>query len=231
MNYRRAHYVLAGLFVLLMVAGAVLLYRSGLWVIFTDPRALQSTVRGLGPWGPVGIILAQIAQVVLAPIPGQVVGIAAGYLYGVFWGIVLSLIGLMLGTLLAVWLARILGRPVVERLAGADTLSRLDGYAERRGPLALLFIYLLPFLPDDMACFAAGLSPIPIRQILLVAVIGRSLGLVVSSWLGAHAHTLTWPYLAAIAALTVAGAVVIMFYHRRLEDTMFRLLDHLYSGK
>ncbi|MGI5917724.1 MAG: TVP38/TMEM64 family protein, partial [Anaerolineae bacterium] len=205
------------------------LYRADLGRLFVDRAAFEQFVRDLGAWGPAIIILAQVLQVVMAPIPGQVVGLAAGYLYGLFWGTVLSMIGLVIGTALAVWLTRTLGRPLVERLASPKTLARLDDYAERRGVAALLAIYLLPFLPDDVACFAAGLMPIPIRRILVVAVIGRSLGIIVSSWLGTLVHDLAWPHLVVMAVLALIGAVLVARYRERLEQIMFGILDRLYK--
>jgi uncharacterized membrane protein YdjX (TVP38/TMEM64 family) len=229
MMRRRTQILLALGGILIVVAVAVALYRADLGRLFVDRAAFEQFVRDLGAWGPAIIILAQVLQVVMAPIPGQVVGLAAGYLYGLFWGTVLSMIGLVIGTALAVWLTRTLGRPLVERLASPKTLARLDDYAERRGVAALLAIYLLPFLPDDVACFAAGLMPIPIRRILVVAVIGRSLGIIVSSWLGTLVHDLAWPHLVVMAVLALIGAVLVARYRERLEQIMFGILDRLYK--
>ena len=132
MMRRRTQILLALGGILIVVAVAVALYRADLGRLFVDRAAFEQFVRDLGAWGPAIIILAQVLQVVMAPIPGQVVGLAAGYLYGLFWGTVLSMIGLVIGTALAVWLTRTLGRPLVERLASPKTLARLDDYAERR---------------------------------------------------------------------------------------------------
>ncbi len=130
--------------------------------------------------------------------------IAAGYLFGAGLGTLLSLAGTTLGSLLAFNLARRLGRPLVERLVPPEWLSRLDTGAQKRGLFFFLVIYLLPFLPDDMACFAAGLTPIPIPALMVAAVLGRLPGLWVSCWLGAHAVSLSrqdWTVVIAGSAL------------------------------
>ena len=211
------------------VAGAslgvgVLLWRAGVWNAFGSRNALEEL---LGPWGPGAIIVAEILQVLLAPIPGQVVGIVAGYLYGVFWGTVLSMVGLILGTLMAIWLARRLGRPLLERIAGAELLERIDGYARRRGALAFFLIFLFPFLPDDVCCFIAGLTPLRIGELVLVAIIGRAPGVIVSTLIGAKAKDLTWPQLAVVGGIGVILAILFARYQRKLEQAMFRLLDRI----
>jgi uncharacterized membrane protein YdjX (TVP38/TMEM64 family) len=188
---------------------------------------LETWLTSLGAWGPVGIVIAEVLQVLLAPVPGQVVGLAAGYLYGVWGGAALCMAGLMLGTLLAVWLARRLGRPFVERLAKPEQLARLDAYTERRGAFAFLIIFLLPFLPDDLCCFLAGLTPLRISQVLIVALIGRAPGVLVSTLIGSQAQALSWEQWAAIAAASLALAALFYVYQAKLERAMFAVADRL----
>ena len=80
-----------------------------------------------------------VAQVLLAPIPGQFVGLLNGYLYGPWLGTFYSMIGLLLGTALAMGLGRWFGRPLVERLVNPAQLARWDQIAVRQGPPFFLF--------------------------------------------------------------------------------------------
>ena len=115
--------------VLLVLATGWLLWRVGFWETITDLEMLEQWVRALGAWGPGAIVLGEILQVLLAPVPGQVVGIVAGYLYGAVWGTLLCMIGLAVGTLTAIWVARRLGRPVLEKIASKELVERVDGCA------------------------------------------------------------------------------------------------------
>lgn len=205
-----------------VLGAGVLLWRGGVWRAFGSREALEELV---GPWGPGAIIVGEILQVLLAPIPGQVMGIAAGYLYGAFWGTVLSMVGLTLGTLIAIWLARRLGRPLLERIASPDLMDRIDGYVQRRGALAFFLIFLIPFLPDDVCCFIAGLTQLRIGELVLLAIVGRAPGVIVSTLIGARAQELTWPQLAIIGVIGVILALIFARYQRQLEQAMFGLLD------
>jgi uncharacterized membrane protein YdjX (TVP38/TMEM64 family) len=209
------------------VAIVVLAVLSGLWVavrnsgflmVFEDRQHLVTWVRGSGPWAPLGIIFLQIGQVVLAPIPGQIVGVAAGYLFGALLGTFYSLLGTAAGSWIAFALGRAYGRPLVERLVPRQTLARLDAGAQRRGLFFFALVFLLPFLPDDLACFAAGLTPIPIPALMAVAITARTPGVLVTAWLGANAEGLSTVQWAMLIAASAVLAGLSLLYGERLQQ-------------
>jgi uncharacterized membrane protein YdjX (TVP38/TMEM64 family) len=229
MGGKRARWLLVAVLFLALVGGAMVCWKHEtcrVWVrALGDRDLLTNLLDQMGPWAPLVLVLAQMLQVILAPIPGQVVGIVAGYLYGVLLGTLLCEVGLALGSLVAISLARRLGRPLVERVAGPELMKRIDGYIEKRGVLALLLIFLLPFLPDDSVCLIAGLTRIRLAELLLVATVGRLPGLLVSTLIGAQAHDLTVVQLLAIAIVSILLASVFFLYQHHLEQFMFQVLD------
>jgi len=228
---RRARLPAVTLVVVLVVAGGLLLLRGGFWHTLTDQEALERSVRALGAWGPVAIVLGEILQVLLAPVPGQMVGIVAGYLYGAFWATGLCTVGLAIGTLIAIWLARRLGRPLLVRIASEELVKRVDSYVERRGALAFFLIFLLPFLPDDVCCFIAGLTPLRIGEVVILAIVGRAPGLIVSTLIGAQTEKLTWPQIAVVTVAGAALAILFVRYQDRLEQVVFGMLDRFSAGR
>lgn len=217
--------ILAGIVLLALLVGGISLGRSGLWAAFQDRETLQETARTLGPWGAVLLIMAEVAQVLLAPFPGQVAGLAAGYLYGLWVGTALAMAGLMAGTALALWLGRTLGRPLVERFARPALIARINGYLARRGEIILFAIFLLPFLPDDLCCFIAGLSNLPLRRLWLVALVGRLPGVLVTAYLGDQSQRLGWLLFAMLLAAFLALSVLLAGYRQRLQALLLQALD------
>ncbi len=143
----------------------------------------------------------------------------------------LSTAGTGLGTFVALALARMLGRPLAQRFVPAEWLSRLDAGAQKHGLLFFLLIFLLPFLPDDMACFAAGLTPLPVAALLVVAMLGRLPGLWVSCWLGANATGLSpqaWALVVIGSILLALGSVL---YGERLQRWAIRLVRYIASDR
>jgi uncharacterized membrane protein YdjX (TVP38/TMEM64 family) len=212
---------------LLVVLLGFLATRHGELDLFRDVVRLRAWVLGRGPWAPVTAIALQVVQVIIAPIPGQVVGLASGYVFGVAWGTFYSVVGTALGSLLSITLARIFGRPLVERMVPAALLARLDSAAQRRGLFFLALVFLLPFLPDDLACFVAGLTRIPVAALMLVVLLGRFPGLWVSCWLGANATSLgstQWSVAVGVSAL-LAG--VLLRHGERLSEAAMQFTERL----
>nr|MBC7243714.1 TVP38/TMEM64 family protein [Chloroflexota bacterium] len=219
---------LLALVVLALLAAVFLVMRQlDYWILFQDQVRLSAWVNQWGTWKPLAIVILQAAQVLLAPIPGQIVGLVSGYFFGIFWGTVYSMIGIMLGSITAFTLARFGGRPLVERLMPAHTLKRLDDGARRHGLFFFLLVFFVPFLPDDLACFVAGLSSIPIPALALVALVGRLPGVLTSCWLGANAvrfSTTQWLMLIAASALLAA---LLLRYGNQLQEWAWKITgDH-----
>lgn len=151
-----------------------------LWVVtaphpawLSDPAAMADLIRGLGPLAPVGFVVVQAVQVVVAPIPGQVLALVSGYLFGGVWGTVYSMVGVTLGSFIAISLSRRYGRPYVERVLSPTVIDRFDDLVTDAALPGLFVLYLLPALPDDALCFLAGLTDIRIRVLIVVVAAAR----------------------------------------------------------
>ena len=195
--------------------------------MLSDPERLRTVVLGWGFWGPLALIGLQVAQVLLAPIPGQVLGLVGGYLYGPWLGTLINMTGTLLGSGLAMALARRLGRPLVQRFVSPAWLDRLDGLAMRRGPAIFFLIFLFPFLPDDAACFVAGLSPLPLGELLLLVLLGRLPGIFIPNWLGAHATDLNARQWIAVILLMVPVAVAFWRWQTSIERWLMRFIERV----
>lgn len=142
-----------------------------------DVEALRTFIQSFGVLAPVVLILAQISQVLIAPIPGPAVGAAAGYTFGVLWGTVYGFIGLAIGSAIAILLAKKYGRPLVEELISDEKMEKFDHLTEEHGFLPFLLLFLLPGFPDDAICFIAGLTEIDTKKLIAMASLGRIPGL------------------------------------------------------
>lgn len=165
-----------GIFALLCVAvGFGVLYLSirRYAPFLFDPQLLRTWIAQFGVFAPIVFIFIQATQVIIAPIPGQVIALIAGYLFGPLAGTVYSFTGVLIGSAIAFSLTKRYGRTFAERVLDDDVLAQFDGFVERVGIPGLLLFVLIPGLPDDVICFLSGLTTWSLRTFLVVITIGR----------------------------------------------------------
>ncbi|RAW46326.1 TVP38/TMEM64 family protein [Halorubrum sp. 48-1-W] len=168
---RRSIVAVVGLVV--VFGGAYVLVRE-YFPFLTSAPELRAFVAGYGVLAPVVFVGIQAAQVILAPIPGQVIAFAGGYLFGAFLGGVYSLIGVVIGSSIAFWASRRYGRPFVERVVHPDVLDRFDAFIAEAGLPGMFLVFLIPGLPDDVLCLVGGLTDVRLRTLVAVMIVGRT---------------------------------------------------------
>lgn len=144
---------------------------------------IVAAIESAGFLAPALFILIQATQTIVAPIPGGVTGLIGGFIFG-WWGILWSLIGVSIGCYVVLWLTRQYGRPFVEKIFKKEALDKFDFITGKHARFILLMIFLLPAMPDDMACYLAGLTTIPIRELLVIAIIGRIPAVAANTYIG-----------------------------------------------
>ena len=192
-----------------------------------DRDRVLAWLSGFGVWAPLAFIAISFIQVVIAPIPGQFIGVAGGYLFGVWAGLLYGLAGTTLGAGVNMWLGRRFGRPLVVRLAGVSALARFDQFADRRGAVFFFLIFLLPFVPDDLACYAIGLSPLPIVPMLVMATVVRLPAGMASVLVGEYFVALPPIVIVALLIGVIMVGALVWRYQERLETWLMRWIATL----
>lgn len=209
--------------VVLVTVVVLVVFRDEVFGFFGDPHRVRIWAARFGPGAPIAIIGITATQVIVAPIPGQFAGLAAGYLFGTWVGTAYTMVGLVLGTAAAMLIARRLGRPWVKRFVPEARLERWDRVTKRWGPPVFFAAFIIPGIPDDLLCFVIGLSRLPLGPMLLLVTIGRFPGMVGAAYLGANAGDLpVWVWPVAIAG-GIAMSAVLFFFGDRLESLSLAL--------
>ncbi len=180
------------------------------WALAQDAQALEAWVASLGWMGPLALVAINAAQIVVAPIPGYVMQLAAGYLFGAVWGGIWASLGLLIGGSLAFWLARLFGRPVAARLIGGERLDRWESVTHSSSPVVWFILLLAP--TGDAPYFLAGLARVSDRYILLLTLLIRVPTTFVVTAAGAGIMILSWQQLALVFAALFALLLVFLRY-------------------
>jgi uncharacterized membrane protein YdjX (TVP38/TMEM64 family) len=178
--------------------------------------AFKDRVRGwldsLGPLAPLGFILIQALQVLLAPIPGEATGFLGGFLFGALPGFFYSSLGLTLGSALAFMVSRRLGSRFMEKLFRAESLEKFDALFARNGALVAFLLFLFPGAPKDYLCFLLGLSKIPFKVFVVLVAVGRTPATLLLALQGAQVYEgHYWTFFILLGITALAGGLLILF--------------------
>lgn len=188
-----------------------------------DLDSAKELIENAGPWGPVIFAALQAAQVVFAPLPGHIAGFVGGLLFGTWWGVVYSIIGTTVGFAIVFVLARQLGRPLVEHFVSDKNLKKFDYLAHTKGAWILFVLFLLPAIPEAVLGYIAGLSPVRIRLLLMVSVLGRLPGVIMLSYAGGETANANYVFVSVLIVTFVIVAGVAYLKRDKLERFAERL--------
>ena len=175
---------------------------------FNNKEEVVAFVNSAGPLAPLLFILLQIFQTVAAPIPGNIAWGVGGFLFG-WWGVLWTVIGSAIGCFIVFYLSRRFGRPLVEKLVDKESLDKFDFISGESAPIILFLIFLIPGLPDDVVCYIAGLTKVPIRQLMALVIIGRFPSIIVTNYIGAGLGEADMkPVIIAIVATVILLAII-----------------------
>lgn len=212
-------------FAVLLVAGVVALFifaRRELWHYFSHPEELRRLVQGWGAWAPLGIIGFQVLQIVVAPLPGNVVSFATGYALGFWPGIVWVMLGVLAGAALDFTLARLLGRRLLRYLLSAERLADLDRTVVRRGTFYIFLLLLIPNPIGDLTYYLAGLTALPLPLFMILVLVGRLPSNVIECALGSGATRFGWVEWTLLGAGFATLTVLYFVYQRRISALLER---------
>lgn len=149
-----------------------------------DFMVIRQFVESYGTYAAAVSFFLMILQSIAAPLPAFLITFANASLFGWWKGAILSWTSAMAGAAVCFWIARLLGRDVVERLTSKSGLEQIDDFFEKHGRLSILIARLLPFISFDIVSYAAGLTSMSFGGFLVATGIGQLPATLVYSYVG-----------------------------------------------
>lgn len=172
--HQLVHYATVFVFVIALCFFVVLL-KAFFDGEFNSVESLQMYIGKYGAFGPVFLIVFQVAQVIFPVLPG-LFGCAVGsVMFGPAVGFLCNYVGIAGGSILAFILGRKFGKPLIEMLFPSDKYSKWSLWASKsRSYTAFLFMaMLLPLFPDDYLCYLTGISKMQLKRFVWIIILGK----------------------------------------------------------
>lgn len=206
--------------ILLVVTGAVVAQRLGVFERFAEPARLKQTLVELGPWGYVVFLVAYTA---LQPfgVPGTVFVFAAPLIWPWPVAFALSMIGTMSASVVGFSFARFVGRDWISGMIPAR-FKKYEAALERRGFATVFFLRLVFWMPQLLHAFL-GVSKVRFWTHFWGSLAGYFLPLLLVSFFGERlfdamrrAPAEVW---VAVGAGVLVAAVTTIYVRRRRART------------
>lgn len=173
-------------------------------------------------------IVAQILQILVSFLPGEMFQFAAGYLFGVIRGLILSVVGAALGTIVTYYAASFLGRDALSLFVNRE---KMEHYAElfnsEKAYLATFFIYLIPGMPKDICCYISGVSGMKAKWFLALSLAGRIPGMMISLIFGAMYLERNYVVMGIIAGIVLIIILICVVNRKKLNNFIDRIYEKM----
>ena len=211
------------LIILVGIPAYLLIFHRDLITQLKSFDHVTSILRSYKTAGALVYLAAQVLQIVISILPGQVFQIAAGYLFGFPYGLLLSVAGVLAGTTITYYLAKFLGTDVMAWILGSDKMKRFVSMLNsERAYIIIFLIYLIPGMPKDLICYAAGISSVDFRRFLLISTVGRTPAMCGSLLFGALYRRGNYGLMITLATIITVIAAVCFFRRKQLSDLLKR---------
>ena len=174
-----------------------------------DLESIKQYILSFGIWAPIISFMLMILQSVAAPLPAFLITFSNAAIFGWVNGALLSWSSAMAGAALCFFIARYLGRDVVEKLTSKFALDGVDEFFSMYGKHTILIARLLPFMSFDLVSYAAGLTSMKFWPFFLATGIGQLPATIVYSYVG---DMLTGSAQVVMTALLILTALSVLAY-------------------
>ena len=149
-----------------------------------DFESMRSFIAQYGHWAMLVSSLLMIFQSLVAPLPAFFITLSNANLFGWWQGCILSFVSSMIGAAMCFFIARILGRDMVEKICTKGALKQIEDFFAKYGKKCILVARLLPFISFDVVSYAAGLTAMDFWGFFIATGIGQLPACVVYSYVG-----------------------------------------------
>ncbi len=183
----------------------------------------QNYILSMGSLGVFVYIFLQMLQVVIAPIPGEVIQIAGGYIYGVPFGMIYTIAGLLLGASMAFYFTRFLGGSLVERILQKKKFSWMESVNDRKFSTIMFIVFFIPGLPKDFLIYVAGLTPIKPINFFVILLVSRFPWLLASVSIGSNIYHENYIPTIIISVLAAISFIFGIIYKDKIINKFNRM--------
>ena len=174
--------------------------------------------------GITGILILfglELAQIVLAILPGEPIEILAGICFGPIWGTIFLMISVFIVTCIIYFLVKKFGRDFIYEFFPKEKVNKLENSKlfkdDKKIELVMIILFLIPGTPKDLLVYIGGLLPIKTSRFLAISTLLRFPSIISSTIAGANIIEGQWKAGILAYIITFAITFIVIFIIKKLE--------------
>lgn len=174
-----------------------------------------------GMIGPLIIFGLEIAQVLLAVLPGEPIEILAGICFGPVWGSIILMISVFIITCIIYFLVKKYGRKFIYEFFPKEKVNKLENSKlfknEKKIEMVMIILFLIPGTPKDLLVYIGGLLPIKSSRFILISTLLRFPSIISSTIAGDNILEGKWKVVILAYIITFLITFIVIFIVNKLD--------------
>lgn len=163
----------------------------------------------------------ELAQVVLAILPGEPIEILAGICFGPIWGTIFLMVSVFIVTCLIYFLVKKFGRDFIYEFFPKEKVDKLENSKllknEKQIELVMIILFLIPGTPKDLLVYIGALLPMKSSRFIAISTLLRFPSIISSTLLGDNILDGKWKVGIIAYVITFLITFIVVFIVNKLD--------------
>ena len=169
-KFRLTFELLAAAIIILITLAVVWGMHRG---ILSSQDAFVGFIESTGSFAPIAFLVIETIAVVILILPCAVGYPVATVAFGPFWGFILNAIATIAGSIIIFGIVRQWGRPLAEAVVKRKSFEKYNRFVNSTSLFEKILagVLIVPFLPDNVLCYIAGLTKMKFRRFVAIVIL------------------------------------------------------------
>lgn len=163
----------------------------------------------------------EIAQVILAILPGEPIEILAGICFGAFWGTIFLMISIFIITCVIYFFVKKYGKSFIYEFFPKEKVTKIESSKlwknKKTIEIVMIILFLLPGTPKDLLVYIGGILPIKSSRFIIIATLLRFPSIISSTILGDQLLEKNWEIGILAYVITFLITIIIVLIINKLN--------------
>ena len=181
----------------------------------------KEKITNSGTTGMLILFGLELAQVVLAILPGEPVELLAGICFGPIWGTIFLMVSVFIVTAMIYFFVKKYGRDFIYEFFPKEKVNKVENSKLFKDPqkieVVMALLFLIPGTPKDLLVYIGGLLPIKTSRFLALSTLLRFPSIISSTIAGDKLLEGQWKVSILAYVITFAITAIVIFVVNKFD--------------